>query len=73
VAAERPTISWTPLAFEPLRVRVALALRLERAGKSIWPWPRPRRRRGMHKFDASEVDVHGGTGAADDVMDAFGF
>jgi len=27
----------------------------------------------MHKFDASEVDVHGGTGAADDVMDAFGF
>ena len=28
---------------------------------------------GMHKFDASEVDVHGGSGTADDFMDAFGF
>ena len=28
---------------------------------------------GLHKFDASEVDVHGGAGTADDFMDAFGF
>ena len=28
---------------------------------------------GMHKFDASEVDVHGGKATADDFMDAFGF
>jgi len=28
---------------------------------------------GMHKFDASEVDVHGGNATADDFMDAFGF
>jgi seryl-tRNA synthetase len=28
---------------------------------------------GMHKFDASEVDVHGGSGTADDFLDAFGF
>ena len=28
---------------------------------------------GMHKFDSSEVDVHGGAGTADDFMDAFGF
>ena len=28
---------------------------------------------GLHKFDASEVDVHGGSGTADDFMDAFGF
>jgi hypothetical protein len=28
---------------------------------------------GLHKFDASEVDVNGGTATADDFMDAFGF
>merc|ERR1719231_748661 len=28
---------------------------------------------GLHKFDASEVDIHGGEGTADDFMDAFGF
>jgi colicin import membrane protein len=28
---------------------------------------------GLHKFDASEVDVHGGKATADDFMDAFGF
>ena len=28
---------------------------------------------GLHKFDASEVDIHGGAGTADDFMDAFGF
>jgi hypothetical protein len=28
---------------------------------------------GMHKFDASEVDVNGGAATADDFMDAFGF
>jgi len=38
---------------------------LEGAGKKVAG--------GMHKFDASEVDVHGGTATADDFMDAFGF
>ena len=28
---------------------------------------------GLHKFDASEVDVHGGDATADDLMEAFGF
>ena len=28
---------------------------------------------GLHKFDAAEVDVHGGNATADDFMDAFGF
>ena len=28
---------------------------------------------GLHKFDAADVDVHGGSGTADDFMDAFGF
>eukprot|EP00308_Calcidiscus_leptoporus_P008567 CAMPEP_0119403894 /NCGR_PEP_ID=MMETSP1334-20130426/143616_1 /TAXON_ID=127549 /ORGANISM="Calcidiscus leptoporus, Strain RCC1130" /LENGTH=844 /DNA_ID=CAMNT_0007427845 /DNA_START=23 /DNA_END=2557 /DNA_ORIENTATION=+ len=28
---------------------------------------------GVHKFDASEVDVEGGSGTADDFLDAFGF
>jgi len=28
---------------------------------------------GLHKFDASEVDIHGGDATADDFMDAFGF
>merc|ERR1719183_1993628 len=28
---------------------------------------------GLHKFDASEVDVYGGDATADDFMDAFGF
>ena len=28
---------------------------------------------GLHKFDAEEVDVHGGSATADDFMDAFGF
>ena len=27
---------------------------------------------GLHKFDASEVDVHGGDATVDDFMDAFG-
>ena len=27
---------------------------------------------GVHKFDASEVDVHGGDATADDLLDAFG-
>ena len=38
---------------------------LEGAGKTVAG--------GMHKFDASEVDVHGGNATADDFMDAFGF
>jgi len=28
---------------------------------------------GLHKFDASEVDINGGDATADDFMDAFGF
>ena len=28
---------------------------------------------GLHKFDASEVDINGGNATADDFMDAFGF
>ena len=28
---------------------------------------------GLHKFDAEEVDVHGGSATADDFLDAFGF
>ena len=28
---------------------------------------------GLYKFDASEVDINGGAGTADDFMDAFGF
>jgi hypothetical protein len=28
---------------------------------------------GLHKFDASEVDIDGGNATADDFMDAFGF
>jgi len=28
---------------------------------------------GLHKFDASEVDIDGGDATADDFMDAFGF
>ena len=28
---------------------------------------------GLHKFDADEVDVHGGSATADDFLDAFGF
>ena len=28
---------------------------------------------GLHKFDASEVDIEGGAAIADDFMDAFGF
>jgi len=28
---------------------------------------------GLHKFDASEVDIYGGEGTADDLLDAFGF
>merc|ERR1712087_1076375 len=30
-------------------------------------------RGGLHKFDPDEVDVEGGDGTADDLMDAFGF
>lgn len=28
---------------------------------------------GLHKFDAADVDVHGGDATADDLMEAFGF
>ena len=38
---------------------------LEGAGKKVAG--------GVHKFDASEVDVNGGTATADDFLDAFGF
>jgi len=41
------------------------ALELEASGKKAAG--------GLHKFDASEVDVHGGNATADDFMDAFGF
>ena len=41
------------------------AAKLEASGK--------RATGGLHKFDAEEVDVHGGAGTADDFMDAFGF
>ncbi len=44
---------------------LARAQELEGAGKKVSG--------GMHKFDASEVDVHGGTATADDFLDAFGF
>ena len=43
----------------------AKTLEMEAAGKKVSG--------GLHKFDASEVDVHGGSGTADDFMDAFGF
>uniref|UniRef100_A0A7S2DK48 diphthine methyl ester synthase n=1 Tax=Haptolina brevifila TaxID=156173 RepID=A0A7S2DK48_9EUKA len=43
---------------------VARAQTLEGEGKKVAG--------GMHKFDASEVDVHGGDGTADDFLDAFG-
>ncbi|KAL3902319.1 MAG: hypothetical protein SGPRY_012115, partial [Prymnesium sp.] len=45
--------------------RVKKALELEKSGKKAAG--------GLHKFDASEVDVHGGAATADDFMDAFGF
>ena len=41
------------------------AAALEASGKTV--------KGGLHKFDESEVDVHGGSGTADDFMDAFGF
>jgi len=41
------------------------AAKLEASGK--------RSTGGLHKFDADEVDVHGGNATADDFMDAFGF
>ena len=43
----------------------AKAAALEAAGKKVAG--------GLHKFDASEVDVNGGNATADDFMDAFGF
>ena len=43
----------------------ARAAALESSGKTV--------KGGLHKFDESEVDVHGGSGTADDFMDAFGF
>ena len=43
----------------------ARAAALESSGKVV--------KGGLHKFDESEVDVHGGSGTADDFMDAFGF
>jgi len=46
-------------------LRVKRALELESSGKKAAG--------GLHKFDASEVDVHGGSATADDFMDAFGF
>ena len=45
--------------------RIAKMQELEGQGKKVSG--------GMHKFDASEVDVHGGNATADDFMDAFGF
>jgi len=45
--------------------RIAKMHELEGQGKKVSG--------GMHKFDASEVDVHGGDATADDFMDAFGF
>jgi len=45
--------------------RIARMKELEGQGKKVSG--------GIHKFDASEVDVHGGTATADDFMDAFGF
>jgi len=45
--------------------RVQKAQELEASGKKAAG--------GLHKFDASEVDVHGGAATADDFMDAFGF
>ena len=44
---------------------LAKAQALEASGKKVAG--------GMHKFDASEVDVNGGSATADDFMDAFGF
>jgi len=41
------------------------AAELESSGKKVAG--------GLHKFDASEVDVEGGSATADDFMDAFGF
>ena len=41
------------------------AAALEKSGK--------RATGGLHKFDADEVDVHGGNATADDFLDAFGF
>ena len=41
------------------------AQELEAAGKKVSG--------GLHKFDASEVDINGGDATADDFMDAFGF
>ena len=41
------------------------AQELEAAGKKVSG--------GLHKFDASEVDINGGSATADDFMDAFGF
>merc|ERR1711953_106985 len=45
--------------------RIKKAQELEASGKKAAG--------GLHKFDASEVDVHGGNATADDFMDAFGF
>ena len=44
---------------------LAKAQALEASGKKVAG--------GMHKFDASEVDVNGGDATADDLMEAFGF
>merc|ERR1740130_2511594 len=38
---------------------------MEKSGKKVGG--------GLHKFDASEVDINGGDATADDLMDAFGF
>ena len=43
---------------------LAKAQALEASGKKVAG--------GMHKFDASEVDVNGGDATADDLMEAFG-
>jgi tryptophanyl-tRNA synthetase len=45
-------------------VRIARMQELEASGIKVAG--------GMHKFDASEVDVHGGNATADDFLDAFG-
>jgi hypothetical protein len=46
-------------------VNAVRAAEMEASGKKVSG--------GLHKFDASEVDVNGGSATADDFMDAFGF
>ena len=46
-------------------INIAKARALEASGRKVAG--------GMHKFDASVVDVYGGDTTADDFLDAFGF